>query len=323
MAWLDPLSKVLPVLLLFAIGAVLRQRGLLRPTTMDDLRWLVLHLALPSALFLTFLRVELEPRYGAIAVIVFVACLLVLALGPRIGAAAGVTSPMARYLLTGFEAGMLGYAVFAAVFGQEELYRFGIVDLGQVTFVFFVLVPLLVRRASGRAPSLVGTLTAFVRTPVIIAIVAGMAGSAVGLGDALDASPLGGAILRTLGFLAALTTPLIALVIGYSTSLARGSLGSPARTVAVRMTLWVALAVVFVVVVIDRLLGLDRLFGAAVLTMAVLPPPFVIPLYQRSAGVAAGGPTDPDEERYVVNTLSLATIATLVAMVVVSTLFDA
>jgi malate permease and related proteins len=319
MASVDAFAKVLPILLLFGLGAFLRYRGALKTGTLEDLRWLVLNVTLPAALFLTFLRVSLEPQYALIVVAVFGACLGALLAGPFLGRLVGVPSPMLPYLLTGFEAGMLGYAVYGAVFGQDALYRFAIVDIGQVTFVFFVLATLLARRAGGRAPGLAATALAFVRTPVILAIVAGMAGSAVGLGTALDANPFGDALLRTLALLAAITTPVIAIVIGASTSLRRGSLSAPVRTVALRMTAWVVLALLFNALVVDRLLGLDRLFQAAVLTMAVLPPPFVIPLYLRA-------PADGDEEaerdhRYTVNTLSVATLATLVAIVAVSILY--
>jgi malate permease and related proteins len=319
MATLDALAKVLPILLIFGLGALLRHRGALKAGTLEDLRWLVLNVALPSALFLTFLRVDLEPQYALVVVAVFGACLGVLVAGPLIGRLAGVPSPMLPFLLTGFEAGMLGYAIYGAVFGQEALYRFGIVDLGQVTFVFFVLVTLLARKASGRTPTMGATVVAFVRTPVILAIVGGMAGSAAGLGPALDESPFGDALLRTLALLAALTTPLIALVIGASTALRRGSLAGPIRTVAVRMTIWVALALAFNVIVIERLLGLDRLFQAAVLTMAVLPPPFVLPLYLRPS--PEGDEIGEQERQYTVNTLSVATLATLVAIVFISLLY--
>ena len=85
------------------------------------------------------------------------------------------------------------------------------------------------------------------------------------------------------------------------------------------MTLWVVLALAFNTLVIDGLLHLDRLFQAAVLTMAVLPPPFVIPLYLRQP--ADGDDATAAEHEYVVSTLSLATVATLVAFVVVSVLY--
>lgn len=317
MVYLDALATVVPILLLFALGATLRQRGHVRPSTVDDLRRLVLNVALPSALFLTFLRVEVDAAHLLIVATVFVACVVVLAVGPFIGPRVGIRSPLFAPLITGFEAGMLGYAIFGAVFGPEELYRFAIVDIGQVVFVFFVLVTVLARRSATRPPTLAATAVAFVRTPVILAIAAGIVAGSSGIGPLLDAAAPGRAILSTLAFLAAMTTPLIAIVIGASIRLSRRGLGRPVRTVVVRMTVWVTLAAAFNVIVIDGMLGLDRLFGAAVFTMAVLPPPFVIPLYQ---------PTDPssaDDRDYVTNTLSIATIATLVAFCVVAVAYAA
>jgi hypothetical protein len=72
--------------------------------------------------------------------------------------------------------------------------------------------------------------------------------------------------------------------------------------------------------VVEGVLGLDPLFGAAVLVMAVLPPPFVIPLYMRE-GVNAGD-ADHQERGYVTDTLSLGTLATLVAIPVIALAFS-
>ena len=75
--------------------------------------------------------------------------------------------------LTGFEAGMMGYAIYGAVYGLDNIWKFGIVALGQVLFVFFVLVPGLKRLSSG-ATSFRDTLVGFLKTPVIVAILAGL-----------------------------------------------------------------------------------------------------------------------------------------------------
>jgi len=315
-AIIDALGRVLPVLLLFVLGAVLRRRAFLAEATVADLRRFVLAVTLPSALFLTFLRVSLELRYLPIVLIVFAACVMMLLVGPGLVRLTGVRSPFAGPLMTGFEAGMLGYAIYGGVFGQEALYRFGIVDLGQVLFVFFVLATVLTRRATGVTPGAGATVLAFVRTPVILAILAGVVGNLVGLGALLDSTPLAAALLTTLGLLGACTTPLIAVVIGYSTRLRPGALSRPARTVAIRLVAWVALAVPFALFVVQGALGLDPLFAAAVMTMAILPPPFVIPLYMGTA------PEDQAERDHVADTLSLATVATLVAFTVVAAVFS-
>jgi predicted permease len=315
MVYVDALARVVPVLLLFALGAVLRRRAMLRPESVDDLRVLVLNLTLPSALFLTFLRVSLEAKYLVIVLSVFVACLVMLVAGRWIGRLIGIESPLLPALLTGFEAGMLGYAIYGATFGQAALYRFAIVDIGQVTFVFFVLATVIVRGSTGEMPSLGATALSFVRTPVIVAIFSGMIGSAIGLGGFLDGSSLGTALLSTFGLLAAMTTPLIALVIGYGMRLARGSLAWPMRTVVVRMAIWVLVAAVFDILVVDGVLHLDRLQQAAVMTMAVLPPPFVIPLF------VAPDSRWANEREYATNTLSLATLVTLGAFAIVAAAF--
>ena len=316
MAIIDAVSRVLPVLLLFGLGALLRRRGFFAESTVADLRRFVLAVTLPSALFLTFLRVSLDVRYLPIVVLVFAACVLMLLAGPGLARLVGVRSPYAGPLMTGFEAGMLGYAIYGGVFGPDALYRFGIVDLGQVLFVFFVLATVLTRRATGVMPGVRDTVVAFIRTPVIVAILAGVVGNLVGLGAILDSSTLTSALLATLALLGACTTPLIAVVIGYSTRLGRGALSRPARTVAIRLTAWVTLAVAFTVIVVQGLLGLDALFAAAVMTMAILPPPFVIPLYMGSR------PEDEAERDYVADTLSLATVVTLVAFPVVAAVFS-
>jgi hypothetical protein len=49
------------------------------------------------------------------------------------------------------------------------------------------------------------------------------------------------------------------------------------------------------------------------MTMFVLPPPFVIPIFMSN--------TSYDEQAYVVNTLSLATLVTLAAFTLVSVVY--
>lgn len=307
MIYLEALSKVLPVILLFLLGFLLKRRNFLQPAALADLKKIVLNLALPSALFLAFLRVNLEVRYLLIVASVFAACVVMLLLSRR--GPWRVPSPFFPMLMTGFEAGMLGYAIFGAVYGADNLYKFGIVDLGQVTFVFFVLVTALARTQQ-QALSPRAVLLNFVKTPVIIAIALGILANSIGLAATTTASPLVGSLVHTLELLAAMTTPLIAIVIGYEMQLTRSGLSWPLRTVVLRVGAWLIFGLIFNAAVIDGLLHLDRIFQAAVLTMMVLPPPFVIPLFIRQTAEA--------DRAYVVNTLSLATVVTLIAFAIIS-----
>ena len=52
MTFLESVSKVLPVILLFLLGMLLNRRQFMRPATMADLKNLVIKITLPAALFL-------------------------------------------------------------------------------------------------------------------------------------------------------------------------------------------------------------------------------------------------------------------------------
>ena len=312
MVFITALSKVLPIFLLILLGVVLRRLQVIRPDTVVDIKKLVVTVTLPAVLFLAFSQVGIEARYLVIVVIMFGACWLVLLLGQRLGPLLRLPSPYMPSLLTGFEAGMMGYAIFGAVYGPAAIFRFGVIDLGQVLFVFFVLVPGLERLSTGKRP-MRDTLLSFLKTPVILAILAGLTFKQVGLAVFFSQSPLASGVLEAVRLLGAMTTPLVALAIGYELQFRSGDLGRPFRTVAVRLLIWLPAGLLLSNLVIGRLLGLDPIFQTAVLTMVLLPPPFVIPIFMRQA-------TDEDTN-YVVNTLTLATLVTLFAYAVVPILY--
>ncbi len=302
------LSKVLPIFLLILLGMLLRRRQFVGGETVQDLKKLVVNVTLPAVLFTAFSQVTLELQYLVVVVFMFTTCLAVW-LGSRyLGAPLGISSPFFPSLMTGFEAGMMGYAIFGAVYGQDQIYKFGIVDLGQVLFVFFVLVPGLQRMASGARPFR-ETAISFLKTPVILAILGGLLFKQTGLSGLFASRPLLNSVLETLTLIGSMTTPLVAIAIGYELQLKTGALRNPLRTVAARLLIWAPFGLAMSFLVMARWLGIDPVFQAAVLTMVILPPPFVIPLFMRSV--------DGEDTNYVLNTLTLATIITLFAFTLV------
>ena len=312
MVFITAFSKVLPIFLLILLGVLLRRIRLVRPETIEDVKKLVVNVTLPCVLFLAFSQVSIELHYLLIVVTVFVACWLVLLAGRRLHGPLRIDSRYMPSLLTGFEAGMMGYAIYGAVYGLDNIWKFGIVDLGQVLFVFFVLVPGLKRLSTG-ASSFRDTLVGFLKTPVIVAILAGLLFNQTGLSNFVGQSVIGGSVLETLRLIGAMTTPLVAIAIGYELQLRAGEISRPARTIATRLLIWIPAGLVFSLLVVGRLLHLDTAFQAAVMTMAILPPPFVIPLFMPN--------TDEADVNFVVNSLTLAILVTLVTYPLVPTLF--
>ena len=310
---MDIISKVLPIIFLFLVGVFLNRSKFVRPETMQDIKKIVINISLPAVLFLVFSKVSLQPGYFLIVVIVFIGCILALVLGGYLRKVLGMPSPFFPALLTGFEAGMMGYAIFGTVYGMENLYKFGIADLGQASFVFLVLVPMLEQQAAGRAKKLLEIILTFFKSPIILAILLGIIASQSGFAVWMRNNSLTESILKTLELLAALTTPLIAMIIGYEMRLHLKNLARPLETIIVRMLIWIPFGLLLNYFVVDHLLHLDRTFQAAIMTMMILPPPFVIPLFMND--------NDKSGREYVVNTLSLATLITLITFSIVSVIY--
>jgi predicted permease len=312
MSLLQTLATTLPVIFLVGLGIFFRRARFLQPGSISDFKALVVNVTLPLVLFKAFGTMQFEPRFLLIVGFVFAACTLVMLAAARLQFLPGLTSRYSSYLMAGFEAGMLVYAIFGSTYGEANIPRFAVIDLGQVLFVFFILVTRL-EAGQSRRLSAGETLRQFFKTPVIIAILAGILANLSGAYRLLAGWDLTASVLNTAAILAALTMPLVAIVIGYELSFKAGSLARPLQTVALRLGVWVVLALSFNILVIRGLLGLDPVFEAAVMLMAVLPAPFVIPLYLRQG--------EGEERDYIVNTLSLGTVAALAGVVIVRLIY--
>jgi hypothetical protein len=313
MTYIEAFSTALPVILIVALGNLLARLRFFSQQTADDIKKLVVNLTLPLVLFNAFATMDFEARYLVMVGLVFVACVVVMFASRLLRPALGIPSPYFPYMMAGFEAGMMGYAIFGALYGLQSVGAFAIIDLGQVLFVFLVLVPALQRSQAERL-SLGQTLLSFLKTPVIVAILLGVVFNFSGLYDLMMDWPVTVGVIQATNLMGSLTMPLVALVLGYELRLQTRGLLQPLKTIGVRLLIWVPLGVMFNAVVIDGLLGLPPIFQAAVMIMFILPPPFVVPLFMRTA-------TDQDRD-YVLNSLSLATLVTLVAVIVVRTIYS-
>jgi predicted permease len=293
------LNRVLPILLLILLGSWVRRNKFLSPGTIDDLRKLVVNLALPSVLFITFLQIELKLTYLVVFVIIFVLCLALLGLGFLLKTRYAPNNDYFPFLMTGFEYGMLGVSLFGGAYGLEKLGTIAVVALGHEIFIWFVFLAFLLTKRDGIQDSrqLFGT---FLKSPVILAILLGIFFNLLGFQDLLYQAPISGGVMLVLQFLGNLVVPLILLIVGYSIQFDQQGVRSALPVVLTRLLVLVPLALGINFFLICGWLGLEPIFEAALFTLLVLPPPFIIPLYMR--------PELVEEKHYVNNVLALYTI---------------
>jgi predicted permease len=304
---LKTILSVLPLILLFATGFLLQKLSFFKQSTILDLKKIVSNLALPALLFTAFVSLEFERKFLLVVVTMFVICLLMLLAGLGIRKLLKIESEYFPLLMAGFEMGMLGYALFLSIYGSENLSTFALIDLGQVLFVFFVLMGLLIQKKTGLQKKS-ELLKSFVSSPVIIAIIAGLAVSF--LKQVIDPNIFLDSINEFLHITGSLTVPLIALVIGYELSIKKDGILLSLQTIIIRKVLLAVLAIVVNLLIIRNVLELPKIYEYAVFTMFMLPPPFVISIYMNQE--------DRANLNYVVNTLSLSTVVSALAIILVS-----
>ena len=167
------LNQALPILLLISLGYWTRHKDFLNETTIEGLRKIVVILALPAVLFISFLNVELQPSYFFIFGFTFLLCILLFLLGQLLKRQLSIQYSYFPYLTTGFEYGMLGVSLFGAAYGMEKIGYIAVVDLGHEIFIWFVFLPLLLIKRDGvQNPK--DVVKSFLSAPVVIAILAGI-----------------------------------------------------------------------------------------------------------------------------------------------------
>ena len=307
----DTLLPVLPVLMLFMVGYVLQRISFFSPRSIGDMKKLVSNLALPALMFQAFFAIEIESRYLILVALIFASCLLMVLLGRFLSRPLGIRSPYFSIMMGGFEMGMLGYALFLALYGDQHLGKMALVDLGQVLFVFFVLMALLIKEREGVSDPKT-LVRQFLTSPVILAILAGLVASA------LKGEVRRGPFLESLGsfidMLGSLTVPLIAITIGYGINIRKDGLVASLKTILTRKILALVIVLILNAMVVDRMLGMDRMYRLAMMIMFLTPPPFVISIFMKQ--------DDRANMDYVSNTLSLDTVISILLIIMMAAFYS-
>jgi hypothetical protein len=294
------LKIILPVVLTLGVGIVCRKTGVLQKKGVDALKALAVSICLPAVLIRAFYQAEYTMRIVIIAAAMFLVCCLALALGFGVKKALRGTR-LTPFLMTGFEAGMLGYALYALLF--PSLTPFATVDLGQVLFVFTVYFTLLKRNEGG---TLASSLKSMAASPVIISIALGVALGATGLGQRIGESAVGPVVQSVLDFVAAPTSFIILLVVGYELEIKKGNLLRALAAAGIRLIVMAALCALTLLAV-GSLTPVDKPLAWAFILMFLLPPPFVLPVFVKSE----------DENAFISATLSLSTLVSLAGFAVI------
>lgn len=295
------LQTALPVLAALALGVLCRKLNFLTRDGVDTLKKVVVNLTLPAVVFAAFATAEYSLQTIAIPVLVFLLCCLGLVLGRLLARLLRLPGRVTPYLAAGFEAGMLGYALFALLFPQASSARFAILDLGQTLFVFTLYKALL---SGGKETK--SLWKDIVNTPILWGTFAGLLVGATGLFAWMTRNGSAAVVTSLTDFLSAPTGMMILLAVGYDLDFAQIRWRETVRFVVLRLA---AMAILFaVLLLVNRTLLHGIIFEGAALLLFILPPPYVLPIFA----------DEPSQRAQISSALSALTVVTLLLFAVMT-----
>ena len=240
---------VLPVLVAMAIGFFCRRSGLLNAQGHAALKTVIGNITLPVVLFNAFLTAEYNAGLVLGFAVVFTACCIACAAGYALRPLVAPHGRFLPFLMSSFEVGMLGYALYGLLAGENgSLSTLAMFDIGQTLFAYTVWLALL-KVAGGERADAKSLLKNMFTNPAFCGMALGIVLGALGVGKWVLASPVSGIVTELISFLSAPTACLILIVVGYEFSLKASLLRPVLITVALRLAVMAALCAVSALVV--------------------------------------------------------------------------
>lgn len=290
------LSKVLPVLVMIALGRLCETKQIINDEQHAGLKAIVGDILLPVVLFQAFFTADYGKRMLLVFVLVFVGYGAALAAGYALRRFVKPYDRFMPLLMTSAEGGMLGYALYALLCGAGQTKTYAMVDIGQTVFAYTVFLTAL-KAAGGEKMTSKFIVKNIVTNKACIGMLSGIVLGALGVYQAIDGTAAGEIVSSLLSFITAPTSALILIIMGYQLHVSRQLLRPVLTTMGLRLGV---LAVVCAAVsgILFAVIPFDKGLLLALMLQYTLPAPFIIPLYADLG----------DDAEYVSTTLSLGTV---------------
>jgi malate permease and related proteins len=303
---LDVIAKILPIILLIALGNVLQKFQFFKVNTIEEFKKLIVNITLPAMLFLTFAETAFESHYLVIFIVIFIVCVLLLFVGLGLKKLFKSKNKYFPTLFTSFENGMIGYALFVTVYGTPNLYKIAVIDLGHILFVFLILVSY-IQKLDGKSATGKDLIFSCFKSPIVLAVLLGILLSSTGSITFMNQFTLTSSFFELLALIGSLTVPIICIVIGYELKIDFKNLAKPFGVVVLRMSLLLVTAYLINTFIFNPM-QLDKHYQMALYTTFLLPPAFAIPIFMDSK--------EEESKKFILNVISINIVLAIAAFLV-------
>lgn len=234
------LEVVMPIVTAVGLGMLARRKHLLTAEGIGGFQKFVMQFGLPCVVFNSCLMAQMGAESLAsmalAAVIILVASTW--AFGARKRKYPYHNFPM---LFSAQETGMLGIPLVIILFGADQAYRMGVLDLAQAVVAYPVIA--LLSADTGENPNAGEILKKVLKSPLVIMSALGLALNLSGIRGWMENAGILEVVTKSTGFLTEPVSALMLFSVGYNFSLGKSSRGVIFQISAIHFALLAAMGV--------------------------------------------------------------------------------
>ena len=263
---------VLPILMAVALGIIARHRKLMTAQDIQGLQNFVMQFGLPCVIFNSCLTADI----GAESLTSMVLVLPSVLLGTLWAFRARKKLPYHNLpqLFTAKETGMLGIPLFMILFGADQAYRMGVLDLAQSMTAIPTIAILTAATGENVSPAYV--IKRVFSSPLMILSILGLTLNISGVGAWMDSVGLRDVLTECTGFLGQPISALMIFAVGYNFSLEKES-GAAIFRLSLTHFVYFALWGLVIQGLLFLVPGVDALTRWAILLYTTLPASYLAP----------------------------------------------
>ena len=264
---------VAPIFSAVALGLLARKKKLFTSEEIRSLQNFIVKICLPCLLFNSCLTADLGPQ-TLTGMMILIPFLVISTLWSFRSGRKHFPYHNLPMLLCCKETGMIGIPLFMILFGAENAYYMGVLDLAQAPVAFAVIG--ILSAAEGKTTSVRDILKEIFRSPLILMSLLGVLLNLLGVWDLLVNVGADGVVSETLGFLSQPVSMVMLFCVGFYFSLSPENAG-PVRKLSVLLLGYFVLAGAAIQLILHFLPGVDSLTKWAMLFYCLLPASYLSP----------------------------------------------
>ncbi|HAK46640.1 MAG TPA: hypothetical protein DCO79_12075 [Spirochaeta sp.] len=307
------LSGFLKIAIFILLGLSFRKSGILNDKDIAGLKKIILTIAIPAVLFISFANLDFSMNFIPIILVIFGLNFILFWLGVLLYKLTGSKYRILPLLLSTFNFALIGIPLYESIYGMENLHNYTVLGLGNEIFVWFVFY-FMFRWFLTKGKTEKGINKGFIKSPIVWGIFLGCLSSILNFNIPMSENFFIKGFYETLTAASKLTTPLILIFIGYNVSVRISHIMQSAGLVLLRLVSVCAIGYILKIMILDRFITPTALSNAAFFLFSTLPAIFALP-------ILAAEYISEEETAVLNNTIVFHSIITIILFALYSIVF--